>query len=575
MPGPSLEFKWIWRLIFLGLAPLATFGQVPIPEDFLPSGRVGEYVQSATSFLKNNPQDRFAPRVAFDLYVLFSSVGKVTEAEQLRGKVLMDYPHSFQAGYLITTFEDAGKFSKYLDALADSMFSKDPKGVPQGFCRLYSVGLKRFRGHPDITENLPLLLKGYLFAQVASENDLAAHFRKNLALKEISLEKDKERELVQIALSRSTSLEERILQLHAMEGDKLARFLKRVYLSSLDKPTANKASLGRVRILTFLEEKEHAQALGMIETLPDIEKNVPEVLFWKGLCHYGLGQDAEAVAALTRVYHMDPQGEWAETVKAFGEGILSFNQSVEQHADFCQGLVQSMFKEAEVFQVLATFGDESKGKSPMLIYLGVMPGKNFMEVTFTRGDDLFLAYRTTNVDSTLYFKGEEVIHHFPQPGPILSPSLDVERKPDGGFNFNAEASMEANFAVAKKKSQNLLDSPLLNTRNGLRELLAYSFRKQGSCPLPSRNSTNSVIFSGLLPTLQKPGIKSYSVEENPLGKIAKITFPGLQLSGLQYGLETEVQLARPVWPERQIQEHSQLDLPLFLRVFTVFADLVK
>ena len=85
--------------------------QVPIPEDYLPAGRVGEYVQAASSFLKNSPTDRFAPRVTFDLYTLFSSMGKTKEAEQLRGKLLLDYPLSFQAGYLITTFEDASKFS--------------------------------------------------------------------------------------------------------------------------------------------------------------------------------------------------------------------------------------------------------------------------------------------------------------------------------------------------------------------------------------------------------------------------------------------------------------------------------
>ena len=184
---PKLFVALVWLGFFSSLSTSTATGQVPIPEDFLPSGSVGEYVQSASNFLKKNPEGRFAPRVAFDLYVLFSSMGKKAEAEQLRGKILLDYPRSFQAGYLITTFEDAGKFANFLDELAEKMFDKDPSGVPKGFCRLFKVGLQRFRGHPDLSENLSLLLKGYLFAQVAGEKDLGSQFRKNLALKEIAL----------------------------------------------------------------------------------------------------------------------------------------------------------------------------------------------------------------------------------------------------------------------------------------------------------------------------------------------------------------------------------------------------
>ena len=571
-PKPFIALFWLAVLSALATSPAR--GQVPIPEDFLPSGRVGEYVQSASSFLKQTPEDRFAPRVAFDLYVLFSSMGKTAEAKQLRGKILLDYPHSFQAGYLITTFEDAGKFAKFLDALAEKMFAKDPKGVPKGFCRLFKVGLQRFRGHPDLSENLSLLLKGYLFSQVAGEKDLGSQFRKNLALKEISLEDDREREIVQIALSRTAKFEERIVTLHEMEDDKIARFLKRVYMSALDETTAKLPSIQRVKILTVLEEKEHAQALALIDSLPETDQNLPEIMYWKGLCHFGLGQDAEAVAIFTQVYKADPQGGWAGTVKAFGEGILSFNRSVEQQAELCHQLVQGLLKDTEVFQVRVTH-DGKGGKSPMQVYVGVMPGKNFMEVSFTRGEELFFAYRTTNVDSTLYFKDEPFIHHFPQPGPILSPTLDVERKPEGGFSFNAEASMESNFSAAKKKSQVLLDSPLLSTKAGIQELLAYSFRKQGSCPLQAQQTGENVEFQGLLPALQKPGFKLYSFEQNSKGRVVKIGLPSLQFTDLQYGSASEVQLSPPVWPKRQIQKHSQLDIALFLRVFSVLAELVK
>jgi tetratricopeptide (TPR) repeat protein len=571
------KYSWsTWIPSFL----LLLFGnsansQVPIPEDFLPNGRVSEYVQAATNFLNTTPKDRFAPRVAFDLYTLFSSIGKKEESEKLRSKLLLEYPHSFQAGYLITTFEDASKFAKFLDTLIQEKYKEDPKGLPESFCRLYKVGLQRFRGHKDLSESFTLLLKGYVLSQVANDEEIERQIRKNLALKQIAIEDATQQELLTIVLSRTFSIAERIQKLHDFQGDKLASFLKRVYLEGLDPEAANSPEMQLIKVENRMEDKEFSQALSLIGNLPPELILAPKVRYWKGLCYYGLGKDEEALKEFGDLYNAEPNGPWASTVKAFGEGILAVNDSFAQQADLLHQLMQALISGTEVFQVKVVHDNPDDQKEPLHVYLAILPKQNFMEVSFTRGNDLFFAYRTTNVDSTLYFKSEPIIHHFPKPGPILSPTLDVQKDPDGGFNFSAEASIETNFSAAKQKSQKLLETPILNSRNGIHELLVYAYRKQGICPLKAQKIGEEIVYTSLMPDKRKPGIEYFKLVQGPTGKLAKLEFPEIQLTDLQYGTADSVKLSPPAWPQKQVRNHEQMDISLFFQVFSVLSQLVK
>ena len=101
----------------LALAPFLVVAQVPIPEDYLPSGQGEEYLKAAGQFLEKNASDRFAPRVAFDLFTVSSSMGSNAIADAARARLLFDYPQSFQAGFLYTTFEDAADFRNFLNEI--------------------------------------------------------------------------------------------------------------------------------------------------------------------------------------------------------------------------------------------------------------------------------------------------------------------------------------------------------------------------------------------------------------------------------------------------------------------------
>ena len=115
--------------------------QVPIPEDYLPAGRTTDYLAAAQQFLDQHAGDRFAPRVAFDLYTVSSSMGRKDLSANARARLLFHYPQSFQAGYLFTTFKDAGDFRTFLNQQAEQHFETNPAGLPEKFCQVFKIGL--------------------------------------------------------------------------------------------------------------------------------------------------------------------------------------------------------------------------------------------------------------------------------------------------------------------------------------------------------------------------------------------------------------------------------------------------
>ena len=164
----------------LALAPFLVVAQVPIPEDYLPSGRGEEYLKAAGQFLEKNSSDRFAPRVAFDLFTVSSSMGSNAIADAARARLLFDYPQSFQAGFLYTTFEDAEDFRNFLNERTEQQFEKNPAELPEKFCQVFKIGLMRFKGSSELAGDFSLLLKAYAFSQITQDTELASMARREL-----------------------------------------------------------------------------------------------------------------------------------------------------------------------------------------------------------------------------------------------------------------------------------------------------------------------------------------------------------------------------------------------------------
>ena len=140
----------------LALAPFLVVAQVPIPEDYLPSGRGGRVLEGRWAVFRKNASDRFAPELPLIFFTVSSSMGSNAIADAARARLLFDYPQSFQAGFLYTTFQDAEDFRNFLNERTEQQFEKNPQNCPEKFCQVFKIGLMRFKGSSELAGDFSL-----------------------------------------------------------------------------------------------------------------------------------------------------------------------------------------------------------------------------------------------------------------------------------------------------------------------------------------------------------------------------------------------------------------------------------
>ena len=571
-----INFSWK-SLMAIFLSPVGLFAQaqVPIPEDFLPAGRAQEYLVAASQFLEKHADDRFAPRVAFDLYTVSASMGRSSVAEAARTQLLFHYPQSFQAGFLFSTFEDAKEFRKFLNEQTELLFEKNPAGVPEKFCQIFKIGLQRFKGSPELLGDFSTLLKTFAFSQITQDTELTSITRQELALKRIEVDDGTALQTLDVCLAPKFSLLERVLGLHGIKDNADARFIKKIFMIRLPEEQKSDFRIIRIHAEEALRLRKFDESLMQITRLPAAQQNDPQVLFWKARCQFSKKADNEAVQTLSQLFQSHPQSPWAPSARAYGEGILQLAANSQTHVDALHSMVQSLIKGVDVFQATIEYQGKGVDSDPKTIYLGVMQSQNYLEVSVRDKGGILFAYRTGEKDSALFLKESSKIFHFGKPGPIPAPRFKLEKKADGTFYISADASIEPSFKHAKSKNEGLLNSPFLKTPAGLRLLLDYTVRKLGVCPLPRQATETGSVLEWIVPRVAEPQLDRLRIQLNPAGRLTGIFFPQFRLVEIHYGGVGEVQLTPPAWPEATVEKHKELDAALFMRVFSSLAALAK
>lgn len=549
--------------------------QVPIPEDYLPAGRGEEYLEAAERFLGEQSADRFAPRVAFDLYTVSSSMGRKDVAEPARVRLLFDYPQSFQAGFLYTTFEDAGKFRTFLNEQTEEQFKTNPGQLPEKFCQVFKIGLQRFQGRPEVAGDYSLLLKAYAFSHITQDSELASLARRELSLKRIEIEEGPALQTLDACMDRSLPPLDRVLKLNEVGDNEDATFIKKVFMARLPAPMLADPRIVRIFAEDALRQRDFAGALAHIGKLPPETQEDDQVLFWIARSQFAQGSDAEAVKTLGRLFQLHPQSPWAVSAKAYGEGILQLPANRKSHVEALHAFTKGMLEGLDVFQSTLEYREEPDGAVKFFVYLGIMQSQNYLEVSVRDKDGFLFAYRTGGEESALYLKDRGKVFQFAKPGPIPAPRFNLEKKPDGTFFISADASIEPSFEHAKRKNQGLLNSPFLKTPEGLALLFDYTIRKLGVCPLPPVADGRGRNFEWLVPRVGKPDLDRLRFKLGGEGRLQEIEFPQFRLMNVEYGLAAQARLAPPKWPQVEVESHPELDAALFMQVFSSLASLAS
>ena len=559
----------------LALAPFLVVAQVPIPEDYLPSGRGEEYLKAAGQFLEKNSSDRFAPRVAFDLFTVSSSMGSNAIADAARARLLFDYPQSFQAGFLYTTFEDAEDFRNFLNERTEQQFEKNPAELPEKFCQVFKIGLMRFKGSSELAGDFSLLLKAYAFSQITQDTELASMARRELSLKRIEVEQGPALETMDACMDGNLAPLDRVLRLNAVKDNTDARFIKKVFMARLPAEAQADPRVIRIHAEDALRSRDFSGALAHIAKLPQDTQKEAQVLFWMARCQFAQSKDAEAVKTLGELFKLHPQSPWAVSAKAYGEGILQLPANRNLHIEALHSLTKGMLEGLDVFQATLEYREESSTEVKYWVYLGVMQSQNYLEVSVRNKEGFLFAYRTGGNESALYLKDQAKIYQFAQAGPIPAPRFNLEKKPDGTFSISADASIEASFEHAKRKNEGLLNSPFLKTPEGLGLLFDYTVRKLGVCPLAPVATPGGRSFAWLVPRVGQPKLDRMQFELGGEGSLKGIEFPQFRLTGVGYGPSGQATLAPPEWPQVQVEQQEKLDGALFMRVFSSLAALAS
>ena len=112
----------------MALAPFLVVAQVPIGcylQDWV------EVLEGRRAVFRKKFQVTALPPELPLIFSRFLQVWARMQLQMLRARLLFDYPQSFQAGFLYTTFEDAEDFRNFLNERTEQQFEKNPAELPE------------------------------------------------------------------------------------------------------------------------------------------------------------------------------------------------------------------------------------------------------------------------------------------------------------------------------------------------------------------------------------------------------------------------------------------------------------
>ena len=543
----------------------------PLPEDYLPSGRTADYLKEATTYLSRNASSKFAPRVALDLLMVAENAKSETVSNTMKALLLFEYGESLQGAYILTSFEDAGTFREFLLAQADRRLKSDPGQLPRHFTRAVANGLRHFEA--KLLEGGPFLLKAYCLADAAGSEQVASVVLQ--ALRREASDDDALAALMEVCIDTQTPTPEKVLRLHGLDGD--AAFLKRFYLSTLSPTEGVQPGILRIRVENAINSRDYEEAKLLISSLPQEDREKPEVLFWKGWVLFALREEQHALDALDELVREHPTSEWAATAKTYGEGIRYMARGREENVKAILAISKALQEGVGILEAHGQYEHDPGKAEPQTyaIYVGIVPKENRLVVMLHRNGVLSLGYRSTDRRSAIYLKEGNTTLAFGSPGPIPAPSLSLTRGDDGAFSIQTGLAMESSIERAGAKASSLFDSPFLSTREGIQTLLEYTSRRYGWVPGKPVTVDGTSAFVWHVPSTTSSVMKKFEYRTSEDNRFSYMKYAGVCLESLKYGETSSFKLSPPPWPDSPVEESEKFDINAMMKLMGAAMELVQ
>lgn len=560
-----IRIQYLFLMFVLFLAIFLTHAQaedtaIPIPENYLPKGQVYEYIQDAQTYLTRYPSSNFSPRIALDVLMVADRIGNKSLADNMKVFLLFEHSHSLQGIHILSTFKNAGEFREFILEHAERQLPKNPVLFPYQFSQIIDSGLFYFKN--KLLDDSRFLLISYCLVDAAGENKTAEILLS--ALRKISKNNASLLPLLDICLDKSLTPSEKIIRLHEQEED--TTFLESFYLSTLSQSDKNQPEISRILISNAIKARDYKKAQLQLDAMPENFRNDPQILFWQGWIHYSLHKDQQALDAFSILNKTHPNSRYTNTSRIYMEEIRNFE-------DYRKTISHEIFSAIEVLRsgigilqanVKFTKNQSNDREQAYLIYIGLLPKKNFLELVLYRNSEMILGYRTSHIDSAIYLLGRKKILTFNESAVIPVPTLSLHREDNDSFTFNAGIDFSSSIEDAGVKTSSLFDSPYLSTIDGINDLIEHIARKHGWVLLNPMDRSGSTTFCWRAPSTDSPDMKhiEFNISEDAI--ITHFKYDNLIIDDLRYNKKPSFHLNQPPWPQYPIEKSDTFDFSVLM-----------
>ena len=248
------------------------------------------------------------------------------------------------------------------------------------------------------------------------------------------------------------------------------------------------------------------------------------------------------------------------------QGIRSFETCKEDNAKALLACFDVLREGIGIFEAKINFttNPDKRTKAKHLIYAGLIPDKNFVELLLYKNEKMVLGYRTGSAESALYLAGSSRILSFNEPAAIPVPTLLLDREHDGGFIFNAGIEFSSSIKDAREKVSSLFSSKYLSTLEGIHDLFEHIARRHGWVPVKPVTEKGITTYIWHVPSIDSPDLKQVEYRVSSDNIITFVKYDDLYVDDLRYGKKASFKLNAPAWPRHPEQKKEKFDFSMWM-----------
>lgn len=540
--------------------------EYPFPEKLIRDGDTSVYVQRAREFLEQAPEHPLSPRVAYELMMVAAVESDATLHQRMKEKLVLDYVQTLHGRFVVKSIAKEEDYRKLLTDAARSNRQKLYGEFAEEFTRAMKVGLRHY-GEKLVSDSKFALLAALMAYDAGDERQGKALAAGALAKPELA---EGLRQIAQAAFDQNASPSEKLVALHAIKDSKTGRLFEDYFMALMPEEALARPEVRNVFVENHLRNKDYREALALLDEADDEAESSRE-LFRRAWCCACLGDRDTALVCLDRLGDSD-EDPWVSAGRELGRRIENIDQNLSVYADAVLSAVQELKKGVAAFEASATLGVKKSGKK-MGIYLGILPDRNVVEFHLLANGTHALAYRTTPTGSRVYVEGEPAILCFEKPGPVPIPQLSLTEEKDKELTFHAGMQFGASVASVAAANRSFLDSPALNTKEGILRPLQRRVQK-GAFPSDVAPADGGRRFVWLSPVADEPTFTTVEYVISSDHKIAAVRYKKTACS-IRYSSEDSFRLSPPAWPELRTVTKQEFDPSLLFKMMGMLVEKFK